>query len=59
MQENFYRRKISNQNNYGFRFGYKFRTRLGYKQYYNFLTKEQLVLARIMSLFEGENMIRL
>ena len=39
--------------------GHKFRTRLGFKQYYNFLTKEQLVLARIMNLFEGENMIRL
>ena len=33
----------------------KFRTRLGFKQYDGILTKEQLVLTNIMSLFEGEN----
>ena len=35
---------------------HKFRTRLGFKQYDVILTKEQSVLTKIMSLFEGENM---
>ena len=34
---------------------HKFRTRLGFKQYDVILTKEQLVLTKIMSSFEGEN----
>ena len=34
---------------------HKFRTRLGFKQYV-ILTKEQSVLTKIMSLFEGKNM---
>ena len=33
---------------------YKFRTRLGFNQYDVILTKEQSVLTRIMSLFEGK-----
>ena len=35
---------------------YKFRTKLGFKQYNPILTKEQSVLTKIMSSFEGENM---
>ena len=35
---------------------YKFRTRLGFIQYGVILTKEQSVLTKIMSSFEGENM---
>ena len=35
---------------------HKFRTRLKFKKYHFILTKEQSVLARIMSSFEGENM---
>ena len=35
---------------------HKFRTGLGFKQYDVILTKEQSVLTKIMSLFEGENM---
>ena len=35
---------------------HKFRTRLGFKQYDVILTKEQSVLIKIMSSFEGENM---
>ena len=35
---------------------HKFRTRLGFKQYDVILTKEQPVLTKIMSSFEGENM---
>ena len=35
---------------------HKFRTRLGFKQYDVILTKEQSVLTKIMSSFEGENM---
>ena len=35
---------------------HKFRTRLGLKQYDVILLKEQLVLTKIMSSFEGENM---
>ena len=35
---------------------HKFRTRLGFKQYYVILTKEQSVLTKIMSLLKGENM---
>ena len=35
---------------------HKFRTRLGLKQYDVILTKEQSVLTKIMSSFEGENM---
>ena len=35
---------------------HKFRTRLGFKQYGVILTKEQSVLTKIMSSFEGENM---
>ena len=35
---------------------HKFRTRLGLKQYHVILTKEQSVLIKIMSTFEGENM---
>ena len=35
---------------------YKFRTRLGFKQYDVILTKQQSVLTKIISLFEGENM---
>ena len=34
----------------------KFRKRLGFKQYDVILTKEQSVITKIMSLFEGENM---
>ena len=34
---------------------HKFRTRLGFKQYDVILTKEQSVLTKVMSLFEGEN----
>ena len=34
---------------------HKFRTRLGFKQYDVILTKEQSVLTRIMSSFEGKN----
>ena len=34
----------------------KFRTRLGFKQYDVLLTKEQSVLTKIMSSFEGQNM---
>ena len=35
---------------------HKFRTRLGFKQYDVILTKEQSVLTKIISSFEGENM---
>ena len=35
---------------------HKFRTRLGFKQYDDILTKEQSVLTKIMCLSEGENM---
>ena len=35
---------------------HKFRTRLGFKQYDVILTKEQSVLTRIMSSFEGKDM---
>ena len=35
---------------------HKFRTRLGFKQYDVVLTKEQSVLTKIRSSFEGENM---
>ena len=35
---------------------HKFRTRLGFKQYDVILAKEQSVLTKIMSSFEGENM---
>ena len=35
---------------------HKFRTRLGFKKYDVILTKEQSVLAKIMSSFEGKNM---
>ena len=35
---------------------HKFRTGLGFKQYDVILTKEQSVLTRIMSSFEGGNM---
>ena len=35
---------------------YKFRTRLGFKHYDVILTKQQSVLIRKMSSFEGENM---
>ena len=35
---------------------HKFRTKLGFKLYYFILTKEQSVLTRIMSSFEGGNM---
>ena len=35
---------------------HKFRTRLGFKQYDVIITKEQSVLTKIMSSFEGENM---
>ena len=35
---------------------HNFRTRLGFKQYDVILIKEQSVLTRIMSSFEGENM---
>ena len=35
---------------------HKFRTRLGLKQFDVVLTKEQSVLTKIMSSFEGENM---
>ena len=35
---------------------HKFGTSLGFKQYDVILTKEQSVLTKIMSLFEGENM---
>ena len=35
---------------------HKFRKRLGLKQYDAILTKEQSVLRKIQSLFEGENM---
>ena len=35
---------------------HKFKTRLGFKQYDVILTKEQSVLTRIRSSFEGENM---
>ena len=35
---------------------HKFRARLGFKQYDVILTKEQSVLTKIMSSFEGENM---
>ena len=31
---------------------HKFRTRLGYKQYYMILTKEQSILTKVMSSFE-------
>ena len=34
----------------------KFRRKLGFKQYNVILTKEQLVLTKIMSSSEGENM---
>ena len=37
--------------------GHKFRARLGFKQYYVILTKEQSVLTKIISSFEGENML--
>ena len=37
---------------------HKSRTRLGFKQYDVILTKEQLVLTKIKSLSEGENMQR-
>ena len=33
-----------------------FRTRLGFKQYDVILTKEQSLLTKMMSSFEGENM---
>ena len=35
---------------------YKFRTRLGFKQYDVILTKKQSVLTKLKSSFEGENM---
>ena len=35
---------------------HKFRTTLGFKQYDVILTKEQSVLTKMMSSFEGENM---
>ena len=35
---------------------HKFRTRLGFKQYDAILTKEQSILTKIMSSFEGQNM---
>ena len=35
---------------------YKFRTRLGFKQYDVILTKEQSVLTKLESSVEGENM---
>ena len=35
---------------------HKFQTRLGFKQYDIILTKEESVLAGVMSSFEGENM---
>ena len=35
---------------------HRFRTRLGFKQYYVILTKEQSMLTRIMNSFEEENM---
>ena len=35
---------------------HKFRTRLGFKQYHIILTKHELVVTKIMSSFEGENM---
>ena len=35
---------------------HKFRIRLGFKQWDVILTKVQLVLTKIMSSFEGENM---
>ena len=35
---------------------HKFRTKLGFKQYDVILTKEQLILTKVMSSFEGENM---
>ena len=35
---------------------HKFRTRLGFKYYDVILTKEQLVLTKIISSFEGEKM---
>ena len=35
---------------------HKFRTRLEFKQYDVILTKEQSVLTKIMTSFEGENM---
>ena len=35
---------------------HKFRTRLGFKQYDVILTKEQSVLRKLESSFEGENM---
>ena len=38
------------------RLAHKFRVRLGFKQYDVILTKEQSVLTKIMSSFEGENM---
>ena len=34
---------------------HRFRTRLGFEQYDMILTKEQSVLAQIISSFEGEN----
>ena len=35
---------------------HKFRTRLGFKQYDVILTKQQSVLTKLISSFEGENM---
>ena len=35
---------------------YRFRARLGFKQYDVILTKEQSVLTKLLSSFEGENM---
>ena len=34
---------------------HKFRTRLGFKQYHAILTKHELMVTKIMSSFEGEN----
>ena len=36
---------------------YKFRTKLGFKQYHIILSKEQSMLTKIICLFDGENTI--
>ena len=58
MQQNFYRQKISNKVIIDCRrtSAYKFRTRQGPKQYDITITKEQSVITKIISSFEGENM---
>ena len=56
MQYNFYRRKIKVIIDITTTSAHEFGARLGFKQYDVILTKEQSVLIKIISSFEGENM---